>query len=276
MSHSNPDAARHTGGSGEDDLMDTWSIKEAHAVAAVMTLYVNGVPTKIHPHVDGHYSVIVGPKGSDTDVLEVVLAYRMVLVPKGQVDRTHFMIPASAANVSKILDDETSRLWGQAHSKDAKSLCEMGITMVDPDDRLSKPGEKEADGSHPGFSSPETTKSSTSDESRDAPGAKPTPSDGTDRKTSPEPSAGPEGPKYPSTPTVLPPVGLPRNASPRNQIEYLTWRHLEHILSVCAIPLSPPAVYMDKSARTRDNQDELIAITCGDISGHRLCSSASL
>lgn len=56
------------------------------------------------------------------------------------------------------------------------------------------------------------------------------------------------------------------SAEALQKIEYLAWRHLEHILSVCAIPLS-----------TLDSKETpLVALTCGDMSGHRICTSASL
>lgn len=50
-------------------------------------------------------------------------------------------------------------------------------------------------------------------------------------------------------------------------IRYLTVRHLEYILSVCAIPVrSSPNEPLDSAP---------VALTCGDMSGHRICTSAS-
>lgn len=63
------------------------------------------------------------------------------------------------------------------------------------------------------------------------------------------------------------------------KIEYLTWRHLEHILSVCAMPIAS----LPNSVRAQKQNEELkgegvdmVALTCGDMSGHRVCTSASL
>lgn len=80
--------------------------------------------------------------------------------------------------------------------------------------------------------------------------------------------------------------------SPVDSIEYLTWRHTEHILSVCTIPLSVPSLPHEVEEPKSDitcgtntwstpKCEELVleaplALTCGDMSGHRVCTSASL
>lgn len=59
--------------------------------------------------------------------------------------------------------------------------------------------------------------------------------------------------------------GLPGDdQSPREHIDFLVRRNLEHILSVCAIPFKPSSLF-----------GEVVALTCGDMSGHRICHSAS-
>ncbi|KAJ4386031.1 hypothetical protein N0V93_008922 [Gnomoniopsis smithogilvyi] len=52
------------------------------------------------------------------------------------------------------------------------------------------------------------------------------------------------------------------------KLRYLTARHLEHILSVCAVPIADP--------NTEPGITTGVALTCGDMSGHRICTSASL
>lgn len=91
-------------------------------------------------------------------------------------------------------------------------------------------------------------------------------------------------------------TGIMAETSPRtppiSSIEYLTWRHTEHILSVCTIPLSVPPlphegeepksdITYGTNAWTAPKFEELglevpLALTCGDMSGHRVCTSASL
>lgn len=62
-------------------------------------------------------------------------------------------------------------------------------------------------------------------------------------------------------------LGMPQpSSSPSDHIEYLIWRNLEHILSVCSVPVGPK----------RDGEIQPIALTCGDLSMHRVCTSASL
>lgn len=48
-------------------------------------------------------------------------------------------------------------------------------------------------------------------------------------------------------------------------------RNLEHILSVCSIPVAEPS-----AAAAASDKIPLIALTCGDISGHRISTAASL
>lgn len=85
------------------------------------------------------------------------------------------------------------------------------------------------------------------------------------------------------------PSAMPTNIA-SSRIEFAVRRNLEHILSVCAIPVAQPAA--DKGNQTarptsgkgKDVETaaspcddiEPIALTCGDISMHRICSSASL
>ncbi|TGO56750.1 hypothetical protein BOTNAR_0216g00050 [Botryotinia narcissicola] len=66
------------------------------------------------------------------------------------------------------------------------------------------------------------------------------------------------------------------NVSPRESIawdkinsnlDFIFQRHLEHLLTVCAIPITSYLGSNDTSA---------VALTCGDISAHRICTSASL
>ncbi|PVH69762.1 hypothetical protein DL98DRAFT_598382 [Cadophora sp. DSE1049] len=63
-------------------------------------------------------------------------------------------------------------------------------------------------------------------------------------------------------------------------IEFAVRRNLEHILSVCAIPLRGPPLERENPAQQHSSQsafEELVpvALTCGDISAHRICPSAS-
>lgn len=50
------------------------------------------------------------------------------------------------------------------------------------------------------------------------------------------------------------------------RLNFCLQRNLEHILSVCSIPVTPPDQY----------GGQIIALTCGDLDGHRVATSASL
>jgi hypothetical protein len=56
-------------------------------------------------------------------------------------------------------------------------------------------------------------------------------------------------------------------------LDYATRRNLEHILSVCAIPVPLEPVWDNPKVV---EPEPAIALTCGDMSGHRVCISASL
>ncbi|TGO39851.1 hypothetical protein BHYA_0046g00040 [Botrytis hyacinthi] len=53
----------------------------------------------------------------------------------------------------------------------------------------------------------------------------------------------------------------------KSNLDFIFQRHLEHLLTVCAIPITSCQGGNDTSA---------VALTCGDISAHRICTSASL
>ncbi|OTB01046.1 hypothetical protein M426DRAFT_266674 [Hypoxylon sp. CI-4A] len=73
------------------------------------------------------------------------------------------------------------------------------------------------------------------------------------------------------------PSGIPKDhSSPRDHIEFVIRRNLEHILSVCSIPLRQPKLEIEGPDVTRPSSNLApVALTCGDMSGHRICISAS-
>ena len=76
------------------------------------------------------------------------------------------------------------------------------------------------------------------------------------------------------------PSGIPdskasaERSSPGNHIGYIIHRNLEHILSVCSIPLQTPRMEMDD--RVTEQEVTPVALTCGDMSFHRISVSSSL
>lgn len=84
-----------------------------------------------------------------------------------------------------------------------------------------------------------------------------------------------EGASYRVIPTVL---------HNDQQMNYALRRNLEHILSVCTIPIQSGYVWDYDDTKTGDNDrtktrepdERAVALTCGDMSGHRVVHSASL
>jgi hypothetical protein len=56
-------------------------------------------------------------------------------------------------------------------------------------------------------------------------------------------------------------------------LDFALRRNLEHILSVCSIPVQKATSFLDQSDLS---YCEAIALTCGDVSGHRIATAASL
>ncbi|KAL1870727.1 hypothetical protein Daus18300_005047 [Diaporthe australafricana] len=82
------------------------------------------------------------------------------------------------------------------------------------------------------------------------------------------------------------PAGIPDKSSPRAQLEFAIRRNLEHILSVSTVRV--PLVDFDTSADDKLPEElhertladalrnvDAVAFTCGDMSGHKICWSAS-
>lgn len=69
--------------------------------------------------------------------------------------------------------------------------------------------------------------------------------------------------------------------SSHRHLDFVTRRNLEHILSVCSIPVPERAANGNTHSaipfpETSRHEEMAVALTCGDISGHRITSSASL
>lgn len=65
--------------------------------------------------------------------------------------------------------------------------------------------------------------------------------------------------------------GFEKTEDQLRMVQYLTARHLEHILSVCAIPV--PCSHNEPTHPVPHPAP--VALTCGDMSGHGICTSAS-
>lgn len=281
-------------------MSNTWSAKDTYAIVSVMSLFVNGTTEKMGME-PVPISMVIGAAGSSSSVLEIVIAYRMIAIPKGQAYWKDFLISAAAVDVDTMLAAETEQLWGHSATDDCKcsqSLCDFGLAMVDPNESMnlvqhgSGPGTKaqnSEDASRDAYKSmtaPDDTRTSAD-----------TQADNTEeiRKRHERLKEKRAAKKINVIPGTDAADGVSEKPLPSKHIEYLTWRHAEHILSACAIPLSVPNLstedeqYQATSSSPESvtsnlgtsNREEIelevpLVLTCGDMSGHRVCTSASL
>lgn len=260
------------------------NIKNTASVVALINLFVNGNAVKIQDGRDFWSRHTLegsrnGSRGMIHGTLEIVVAYKLILLPGGEVDWKNLLVAANQADVSKILREETKRLWGGAGT----ASCSLGLSSGEVIDmvlpvseqigagRSVRPEGKETPIDHIDAgeiaSSPERAEKS------------PNTPDGAERQSGSESAES-------SLPSRTPSQAL----SSKSHINYVAWRHLEYVLSVCAVPVLSPIAFEDCStqkrgfqcvSKTTSRQDETkeddtpVALTCGDMSGHRICTSAS-
>lgn len=285
-------------------ISDTWSAKDAHAVVSITSLYVNGTAEKMELGTKSRISKTIGARDSSSSVLEITVAYKMIVIPKIKAHWKNFLIPSGMTDVSAMLATETEHLWGHTVTDDCncdQSLCDMGLSMVDPTERDADQdaSEKGQTLQNPGHATFEEQKNTA------VHGAATNNATSQVDVMSGETLSPVEPPNEQSVAqdtstgsTFGDAVATSQKLSPRTSIEYLTWRHTEHILSVCTIPLGVPRLSLGEGRsepttsgvkvttnrlETSGAQEGIeteyevpIALTCGDMSGHRICTSASL
>jgi hypothetical protein len=232
------------------DNEDTWSVKNAQSVAAVVALFVNGSGVQ-HGFDKSSLTYKIGSATDDgPGTLEFTMAYKLIVIHEhNKMGWEDFLFDAQSINVNRILWLETEKLWGHSHQT-STSLLDLGLSKVYLR-HMHAAKEQPCKGNARRTSDP------------NEPGARPT-SDAREPKETT--SSGPSNDKADSARDPLTEFARPT--------EYLVWRHLEFILSVCAIPIEPrlwTGAEISSAAR-----DPPIALTCGDMSGHRVCTSATL
>lgn len=256
------------------------------SIAVIINLFVNGRAAIIYGDgIHKSWFTIEPCRTVDVPCAEIVVAYKLIFLPSGEADWRNFLISAHEADVNKILREETERLWENAGPP---SLCSLDLSCVEPRE----------------FSSPRTdlTNAGCDDIDNVEPEKKDTLVGHADAErgdlednvvVSERARAEISARKHTDPPNGARDAKsfLPNGIfATRENIEYFAWRHLEHILSVCAIPVLTPALFEGLSSETSDHHqasepvswegegkdDVPIALTCGDMSGHRVCTSASL
>ncbi|KAJ0108354.1 hypothetical protein J7T55_005331 [Diaporthe amygdali] len=110
------------------------------AVAAIMNPFVNGNAVKSQDIGDIWHKHTLGGSESGSDgtanrTLEIVVAYKLILLPDGEVDWRNFLVSEREANVSNILREETNRLWENAS---ISSLCSLGLSSTESNETASR------------------------------------------------------------------------------------------------------------------------------------------
>lgn len=275
-------------------------IKNSSFVAALISPFVGGRAFKVQNDGDPWHELALegkhqGSHGMVHGTLEIVVAYKLIYLQGGDISWKNFLVPANEVNVSRILREEKEQLWEGA---ELPSVCSLGLSLGGVMDSVTSVSSCTFEG-HDEISN---VKLKGKDESSDHIDARAQPNTTVDTgikvKLSPrkadysgntldgaqrQSSSGPAGSSLPSgTPT--------QESSYRSHIEYVAWKHLEYILSVCAIPVphttslgdhskqepglpcaSPPASWEEEVK----HGDTPVALTCGDMSGHLICTSAS-
>lgn len=182
------------------------------------------------------------------DTFQLVVAYKLVSTSNlADMCWKDFIISAEAADINRLLNEETKRF------NTGSTICDLGLTLFDT---------KEMEKFHTAASESSGTTGTTAQEHQTKWHGSITP-----------PTSIPEGPK----------------ADLKPYLAYLASRHLEYILSACAVPFcvrknvdGTESLYPFTDKRDAGRKDELkyqdlpfVALTCGDMSGHRVVTSTS-
>lgn len=217
-------------------------------VASVITVFVNGAARELQRWdnlLEGHEKQLHGKGTSNSggNKLQIVIAYKLIRLPCDRSSWKNFVISAEAANINHWLREEEKNMWAENVDATDTALCLVGLP-------ISESKDTDFYAAHGSDTSP-----------------------GKSMEVSTAPSS--DGP-----PKFSMPIGTPGTASPKDHLEYFARRHLEHLLSACAIPLSTTKLIGEVgSSGASGEPEELslpVALTCGDISGHRISTSASL
>lgn len=281
-------------------LRKNFHIRNSPSVAALVNPFVNGRAFKVQDDGDLWHELTLegkhrGSHGMAHGTLEIVVAYKLMFFQRGDIDWKNFLVPADEANVSRILREETKRLREGA---EIPSVCSLGLSLSGVMDSVTSFSKCTFEG-HDEISNVKLKGKDTSSDHIDARVEPNTTGDtGIKRKLSPRKTdySGniPDGAQRQSSSEpagTSPPSRIPtQESSHRSHIEYVAWRHLEYILSVCAIPVSYTTILGDHSKQESGlscasppasweeevkDDDTPVALTCGDMSGHLIRTSAS-
>lgn len=224
-----------------------------YGVALVVSMAVNGEVVRFSPGQAPHIwkqtlKARSRTPGGRCQKLEIVTAYKLVLLANPLSDWRTFVVPLKEMNPSKFLREAS-----------AVSSFSTSITSISENDDLTHTYDTQRS---------DTLKEIVSEEVQA--GLADVSQDGTATVGS-QPQAEP-------SPAVDHDPISEKTSRTMDHIEFTTRRNLEHILGVCAIPV---AVHVFGEIAERSTWKKLrdlrpIALTCGDLSGHRISTAGSL
>lgn len=223
-----------------------------HGVALVVSMVVDGKTVRFSPGQSPHiWKQTLKAKssipGSKSQKLEIVTAYKLVLLTDPLSDWRTFVVPLKEMDLSRLLSEAM-----------AVSSFRTSMPIISGNDgpahsydrRQSETLEGEENKDEAGMVNVSQDEDGTVD-------SKP--------PTEPSPAI-----HHEPTPEKTLPV--------MEHIEFSARRNLAHILDVCAIPVAVSASGENIEGLIWDKLRDVqpIALSCGDLSGHRICTTSSL
>lgn len=225
--------------------------RTSHGVALVVSVVVDGETIKFSQGQSPHFWKQILKAKSDTAEgrsreLEIVMAYKLILVTDPVSDWKKFVISLKEMDVSRLL-------------KEARAVSSIRTSII----RINGQGNSAcSDGSR-------HSETLVSDVRTDEADISNVPQDGVATAPDSEPQTE-QSPAVDHEP-------MPRKAdSITDHIEFTVQRNLEHILNVCAIPVRVSGKSDERLIWHRLRDVQPIALTCGDMSGHRISTASSL
>lgn len=222
--------------------------KPNYGVALVVSMAVDGEMMRFSPEQSPHVwkqtlKARSGDPTSKTQKVEIVTAYKLVLLANPLSDWKNFVSPLKEMNTNAFLMDARRA-----------SQFRTSITRISEKDEESYSDDDRNSG---------TLKSEEGKGEMDIPRDEAAAADS-------EPQDGRR------SPAVHPQPGQEKPSPAMDHIEFLVRRNLEHILGVCAIPVDVPGPNAGGPVWESLCDVQPIALTCGDMSGHRVCTASSL
>lgn len=222
-----------------------------YGVALVVSMAVNGEVIRFSPGQVPHiWKQTLKAKpitpGGRSQKLEIVTAYKLVLLANPLSDWKTLVVPLEEMNASKFLREVR-----------AVSSFRTSIIRISGNDDLSQTYDKQH-----------------SDTPKDDV-VKEDPADLEDASQDRAATGGSKSHTEPSPAVVCDPTSE-KTSRTMEHIEFTVRRNLEHILGVCAVPVSVFGENAEGLVWEKLRDVQPIAMTCGDLSGHRICTSSSL